>query len=165
MLPDLTGTDQDADDTRSTGWVALSLAHLCVCICILRTHTHIHTHTHELPILEHCSTSFKTVNKAEMPENHVQMPGETCLLPEEMPAAAATIQEGTCFINMCVVLCIIHQRSHYIVSVAPAGPHKSFPSLSLHDSLTQMLMYKKQAWKQSCFIFFKKVRDGLQRGS
>ena len=76
----------------------MSLAHLCVCICILRAHTHIHTHTHELPILEHCSTSFKTVNKAEMPGNHIQMPGETCLLPEEMPAAAATIQEGTCCI-------------------------------------------------------------------
>jgi hypothetical protein len=56
-----------------------------------------------------------------MPENHVQMPGETCVLPREMPAAAATIQEGICFLNMCAVLCLIHQRSHYIVSVAPAG--------------------------------------------
>ena len=44
-----------------------------------------------LPILEHCSTSFLPiletvrVHKAEMPENHVQVPGETCLLPGEMP--------------------------------------------------------------------------------
>jgi hypothetical protein len=73
-------------------------------VCILRTHTY--THTHELPILEHVSTSFKT----------------------EMPA---TIQEGTCFINMCVVLSIVHQRSHYNVSVAPAGPHTIFPYLCL----------------------------------
>ena len=37
---------------------------------------------------------------------------------------------------MCVVLCLIYQRSHYIVSVALAGFPKSFPSLSLSLSMT-----------------------------
>ena len=72
-----------------------------------------------------------------MPENHVQMPVETCLLPEEMPAAAATIREGICFLNMCAVLCLIHQRSHYIVGVAPRRtPQELYISLSLLMTLS-----------------------------
>ena len=40
---------------------------------------------------------------------------------------------------------VVHQRSHYIVSVALAGFHKSFPSISLSMTLSiSMLMYKKQ---------------------
>ena len=49
---------------------------------------------------------------------------------------------------MCVVLCIIHQRSHYMVSVAPTEPHKSFPSLSLsfYMTLQNGLFQKGPEW-------------------
>ena len=127
MLPGLTGTDQDACAPGLNSTVAGALW------CTL---TYTHTHTHALPILEHCNTSFQTVNKAEMPDSHVPMPGETYLLPEEMPAAAATIQEGICY---CIMSNPPTLTLHWQCS-SPQGPTRVF---RLYLSL-YMLMYKKQ---------------------
>ena len=100
-----------------------------------------------------------------MPDSHVPMPGETYLLPEEMPAAAATIQEGICFLNMCVVLCLIYQRSHYIVSVAPRRAPQEFSiSLSLYVTLSNKCSCIKSRHEDKVPLFFKKVRDGPPEG-
>ena len=99
-------------------------------VCILRTHTY--THTHELPMLEQGKNAR-----------------QSC--PD---AWSNVIQEGTCFINMCVVLNIIHQRSQYNVSVAPAGPHEIFMTLSnkcscirsRHEDKVPVFFYKGAGW-------------------
>ena len=90
-----------------------------------------------------------------MPDSHVPMPGETYLLPEEMPAAAATIQEGICY---CIMSNPPTLTLHWQCS-SPQGPTRVF---RLYLSL-YMLMYKKQTWRQSSFILKRRCGMALQR--